>query len=205
MEPLTVRLALRIIDVTEEAGGPGGVEQRRELWEQRGHNLLAQAPQRSTSDPSPNTPCSKPHPPAAPTLTPRCVWGTWTQRTSGSHTGGVSTNGGNCGCMPCAPARRHICPQGPNAVPTPSAPSGRHPDLGIAALHVAQGNSWVDGVPARDAEDLQVCVITVTLIALHRGEGTVRPGRTWYQAPSCCARACLPPHLHAQPAAWHAG
>lgn len=52
---------------------------------------------------------------------------------------------------------------------------------------MAQGNTWIDGVPAGDAEDLQVCVITVTLIALHGMEGMMRPGRTKYWALQCHA------------------
>lgn len=38
--------------------------------------------------------------------------------------------------------------------------------LSIATFHVTQGNSWVDGMPAGDAEDLQICVITVVLVVL---------------------------------------
>lgn len=109
--------------------------------------------------------------PHAPTLTPRCGWGTWTQRTSGSRTGGASTNEGTvgvrCGPSPDGPP----APHGPHDVPTLSTPLGRHPDLGVAALHVAQGNAWVDGVPAGDAEDLQVRVVTVALIALRGRRG----------------------------------
>lgn len=52
---------------------------------------------------------------------------------------------------------------------------------------MAQGNTWVDGVPAGDAEDLQVCVVTVTLIALHGMEGIRRPGRTRHWALHCHA------------------
>ena len=65
----------------------------------------------------------------------------------------------------------HLPPTDPRCPHTPSTPSGRHPDLGIAALHVAQGNAWVDGVPAGDAEDLQVRVVTVTLVALRGRRG----------------------------------
>ena len=112
----------------------------------------------------------------------------------------------DCGCVPHALARRHPRPQGPTDVPTPSAPSGRHPDLGVAALHVAQGNTWVDGVPAGDAEDLQVRVIAVTLIALHGVGGTMRPGGSRYWAlRHAHARARSPPRPRAQPAVWPAG
>lgn len=75
--------------------------------------------------------------------------------------------GVRCGPWPDGPP----APHGPRDVPTPSTPSGRHPDLGVAALHVAQGNAWVDGVPAGDAEDLQVRVVTVALVALRGRRG----------------------------------
>lgn len=52
---------------------------------------------------------------------------------------------------------------------------------------MAQGNTWVDGVPAGDAEDLQVCVVTVALIALHGMEGMMRPDRPRYWALHCRA------------------
>lgn len=61
-----------------------------------------------------------------------------------------------------------------------STPLGQPPDLSIAALHVTQGNSWVDGMPAGDTEDLQIRVIAVILIVLHRLKGMIRPGRSSY-------------------------
>lgn len=63
--------------------------------------------------------------------------------------------------------------------PRPSTPLAS--DLSIAALHVTQGNSGVDGMPTGDTEDLQIGVIAVILIVLHRSKGTMRPGRTPYR------------------------
>lgn len=54
--------------------------------------------------------------------------------------------------------------------PEVSPPLEWPPDLGIATLHVTQGNSWVDGMSTGDAEDLQICVIAVILVVLQRLE-----------------------------------
>lgn len=104
-------------------------------------------------------------------------------------------------CAACNPT-----PRDPGASPHRPPPSGRHPDLGITALHVAQGNTWVDGVPAGDTENLQVRVIAVTLIALHGVEETMRPGGSRYWAlRRCRTHARSPPRPRAQPAVWPAG
>lgn len=115
----------------------------------------------------------------AASLTPRCVWGTWTQKTSGSHSTGMNTKKRTLGALSCHPSNKSV-PCGPTDTPELSTFLGRPPDLSIATFHVTQGNSWVDGMPAGDAEDLQICVITVVLVVLHRLKGRMRLGRTSY-------------------------
>lgn len=95
-------------------------------------------------------------------------------------------------CPPKTPPRQQICPPLAHRCSHMVCPLSLTPNLGIAALHVAQGNTWVDGVPTGNTEDLQVCVITVTLVALHGVEGTIRLGRTKYRP---CPAAPLLAHL----------
>lgn len=98
---------------------------------------------------------------------------------SGSHTAGMNTKKRTLGALSCHPSNKPV-PCGPTDTPELPTLLGWPPDLSIATFHVTQGNSWVDGMPTGDAEDLQICVIAVILIVLHRLKGRMRPGRTSY-------------------------
>ena len=39
--------------------------------------------------------------------------------------------------------------------------------LCVTSLHMSQCHFWIDGMTARHAEDLQVCVLAVVFITLH--------------------------------------
>lgn len=101
---------------------------------------------------------------------------------SGFHTRKMSTNKRTLGVF----SRYHPGNKSMGRIGPRTSPYHPLPDLGIATLHVAQGNTWVDGMPTGDAEDLQVCVVAVILVVLYKTRGMIRPGRTRSRVlPSC--------------------
>ena len=68
------------------------------------------------------------------------------------------------------------------------------PPLKVPALHVAQGNTHIDGFPTGDTEDLQVDAVTTMFVVLHRTvEGPLKQFRVGMAGHSS-RHLSVPPH-----------